>query len=81
MIYRVEGASKILLYFLNDRVINLVSDKMIVCSNNRLCYNQVGSNPTSVSLGSMVELVDKMDLKSIDHYDRPSSTLGGATIK
>lgn len=46
MIYRVEGASKILLYFLNDRVINLVSNKMIVCSNNRLCYNQVGSNPT-----------------------------------
>ena len=43
MIYRVEGASKILLYFLNDRVINLVSNKMIVCSNNRLCYNQVGS--------------------------------------
>ena len=47
MIYRVEGASKILLYFLNDRVINLVSNKMIVCSNNRLCYNQVGSNPVT----------------------------------
>lgn len=61
MMYRVEGASKILLYFLNDRVINLVSNKMIVCSNNRLCYNQVGSNPTSVSLGSMVELVDTRD--------------------
>ena len=57
MIYRVEGASKILLYFLNDRVINLVSNKMIVY--NRLCYNQVGS--TSVSLGSMVELVDTRD--------------------
>lgn len=49
MVYRVEGASKILLYFLNDRVINLVSNKMIVCSNNRLCYNQVGSNPTCLT--------------------------------
>lgn len=28
----------------------------------------------------MVELVDTMDLKSIGHCNRPSSSLGGATI-